>query len=217
MAQKVVFLMTGIIKFIIDSFVLSIDNIKNKNIKSKIRKIDARLLIFSRKNTKDLIVSINEKVFAFSSVLIILTVLVIEIFKISIYSNCILNIYVDILGIILFISGFLKLAYDKSSISFMSSAIVGVMFFSILVFPLIFSFVYFREQKLIMFLMISLSLTISGIIYFLYRFLPIGSFEILRFFLSSIKRLLLLIHKKFEKGVTLTLFKFSSLFLSMLK
>jgi len=209
--------MISVMKFVINFFVFSIDNVKNKNIKSTIRKLDAWLLIYSRKDTKNLIIYINEKVFAILSILFILAVITVGMFKVSIHSNNVLSICINSLGGFMFISGFLKLAYDKTSMSFSSWIMTGILFFSMIAIPVIFSFLYLREQKLIMFLVIFASLIYFGIICFLYRYLPIGFMGILRLFLSSIKHLLLIIHRKFEKGVTITLLKLSSLFFSVFK
>jgi hypothetical protein len=209
--------MTSVMKFVINFFVFSIDNVKNKNLKSSIRKLDAWLLIYSRKDTKNLIIYINEKVFAILSILFVLTVIIVGIFKASIHSNNVLSIYFNLLGAFMLISGFLKLAYDKTSISFSARIMTGILFFSIIAVPVVFSFLYLREQKLIMFLMIFVSLIYFGIIWVLYKYLPIGFLGILRLFFSSIKQLLLLIHRKFEKGITITLLKLASLFFSVLK
>ena len=81
----------------------------------------------------------------------------------------------------------------------------------------IISFLYLRDQKLIMFLVIFATLICFGIICFVYKYLPMGFLGIFHLFLSSIKQLLLLIHRKFENGITITLLKLASLFFSVLK
>ena len=115
--------MTSFMKFVINFFVFSIDNIKNKNLKSTIRKLDAWLLIYSRKDTKNLIIYINEKVFAILSTLFVLTAIIVGIFKASIHSDNVLSIYFNLLGALMLMSGFLKLAYDKTNIIFSSRII----------------------------------------------------------------------------------------------
>ncbi|MFN9353287.1 MAG: hypothetical protein ACK567_05200 [Chitinophagales bacterium] len=209
--------MISFMKFVINFFVFSIDNIKNKNLKSTIRKLDAWLLIYSRKDTKNLIIYINEKVFTILSTLFVLTLIIVGIFKASIHSNNVLSIYFNLLGALMLISGFLKLAYDKTNMMFSSRIMTEILFFSMIAIPVIFSILYLRDQKLIMFLVIFATLICFGIICFLYKYLPMGFLGIFHLFLSSIKQLLLLIHRKFEKGITITLLKLVSLFFSVLK